>query len=224
MEPALNILDLLNLHVQLVTTPTLTVQKAAAAERALAGNGFRLQLEAVLPYAALSQTITAYLHGTRLDVSEGFIKQYIILNACTLYSSGENLVIKTSFSGSYNGTVVFTGKPLYHPQTKTIALDHMTYDLKTDSFLLKGLKWLFEKLILAEIKKYTAIDTAAYLQKASEELTKVLNGEWAKGIHAAGTVTELDVTGIQAQQDQLLIAMKCRGNLHLTVSALRLKF
>lgn len=227
MKPLIENIDLLNVQLQLVATPALTFLKEDGSKQPAvtasenARNGFVFELEAFLPYSQLSTTATAYLRGTRLDISEGFIKKHIIIDGCKLYGQNGRLVIEAFFSGSFDGTVVLKGTPFYNPHAQTITLQTVTYDLKTANLLLKGLQWLLHKLILDQIKKYTVIDIAAYRQKATEGLTKLLNQEMTKGVQIAGNITALEVTSIEARQNELLIGMRCSGNLHLTLSALQ---
>lgn len=229
MKPVPETIDLLNAQLRLAATPVITFLKTGGAKQASipttekARNGFVLELEAVLPYNELSTTLTAYLRGTRVEISEGLINKYILIDGCKLYSEEGQLVIEARFSGSFDGTIYFKGTPFYEPQGQTIRLQAMTYDLKTDSFLLKSLKWLFHKLILDQLKKYTVIDITVYQQKASKQITEFLNKEWATGIQATGAVTALEVTGIEARQEQLVVGMRCSGDLHLTIAAMQLK-
>lgn len=229
MNPVIENTALLNLHLRLAATPMFTFLKSDAYKQPnIAGaendrTGFAFELDAFLQYNQLSATLTTYLRGTRLNISEGFIKKYVVIDGCRLYGETGQLVIETFFSGSFDGTIYFKGTPVYEPQTQTITLQNMTYELKTESFLLKSLKWLFYKLILDELKKYTVIEVATHRQKAIEALVNALNREWATGIQATGNVTALDITSIEAQQQQLLIGLRCNGDLHLTLSGLQLK-
>jgi hypothetical protein len=107
---------------------------------------------------------------------------------------------------------------VYNPAAQRIELRNFDYDLKTNSFLLKGAKWLFNRIILEEIQKYTLFDLTPYYNRAALLLHDALQKQWATGIQASGKVEQLAVTGIQAQQQHLAVRMQCRAALQLTLS------
>ena len=216
-------MNLINVQLNITATPGLQFLKPNAAPHAGDGsNGFALKAEAILPYEQLSATLSAYLQGTRLEISEGLINQYIVIDGCRIMGDGGELLVAVSFLGSFQGAAQFRGTPFYDRQTQTAGLKNLTYDLKTPNFLLKGLKWLFHKLIEKELKKYTVIDLAAHRQKAADGLTELLNNKWANGVEASGTVTTLEITEINVQPLQLRIGMQCTGGLQLTLPPLKL--
>src|SRR5215217_79931 len=172
---------LLHLNLNVAATLALTFVKSSGIPisvltgNAEAANGFALELEATFPYDKLTTVLDGYLRGKRFTLSEGFIKQHVVIDACKLYSNGDNLVAAAEFSGSFSGTLYATGKPVYNEATRSISLQQFNYDLKTENLLLKGAKWLFNKLILEEIQKYTLVDLSAYHKKLTDNLTSLLN-------------------------------------------------
>ena len=230
MQPDPQKAALLNLSLRLATTPAVSVIKASGIEQptpaidANASNGFAFEMEATVSYNALNQVLHTFLQGKRIELTEGFINQHVIIEGCKLDSSGNNLLAEVPFSGSFNGILYLNGTPFYDPQLRRIELQDVAYDLKTKSLLLKGVKWVFGKLILEEIKKYTAVDVAPIYSTATERINEVLNKEWTRGIQASGTTDALVITGVYAQPQQLVIRGYCTGSLKLSVSELVFNF
>lgn len=215
--------SLLHLNLGLDATPIITFVKPFGVTQPIAtgaepANGFALELDAVFPFEKLSTVLSGILLDKRITLSEGLLKQHLVVKACKLYSNGDNLVAAIEFCGSFSGTLYATGKPYYNEATQTISLQQFNYDLKTSNFLLKGAKWLFDKLIREEIQKYTIADLSAYHKKITDNITNLLNKEWTKGLQASGTVESLTVTGIQVQQQQLMVCSRCSGRLSLQVT------
>lgn len=215
---------LLHLDIRLATTPAITFLNPGGAARsvpvlqAAAVNGFALELDALVSYASLSQVLRTFLQGKRLELTEGFISQHIIINDCKLESTGSDLIAEVPFSGSYTGLFYLKGTPFYNTASQQVELQNVTYELKTKSLLLKGVKWIFGKLILEEIKKYTAINVSRFYDMLTTRINDLLNKPWGPGIQPTGSIETITITGIQAQPSQLLLRTYCSGNLQLHIS------
>ncbi|HZH95947.1 MAG TPA: DUF4403 family protein, partial [Flavisolibacter sp.] len=224
--------DLLNISIGITATPTISFIKPVTATTPVPNlsaspnkEGFSIFLEAALQYDSLSTVMNSYLVNKRFDVNEGIIKKHIIIKSTSVSGDDKgNLRIKMDFTGSHNGTFFLVGKPAYDEATKTIEVQDMDYDLKTKSLLLNSAKWLFNKRIISELKKYATINLASYYDTAALTLNTWLNKEWTKGIRGTGSVKDLKLTSVQALPQHLLIRSNCAGKLAVTVSEIDLKF
>jgi hypothetical protein len=220
--------DLLNINIGISATPVVTLIKPQPLGTVVPNlspgsnkDGFNIHLEAALQYDSLSKVINGYLQHKRFDLTEGMFKKHIVIEDCKVYSGlNDDLVIEVGFRGSHSGTVYFTGKPVYNQETKKIEMDAFDYDLKTRDLLLKTAKWLFDKKIISEIRKYTSIDMSGYYTTATNTMNEWLNKEWTKGIRGSGTVNELKLSGLKALPEHLLIRSNCSGRLNITVTEL----
>lgn len=187
--------------------------------------GFNIFLEAALQYDSLSTVLNTLLVNKRFDLSEGIFKKHIIIKKTRV--SGQqngNLLFQLDFTGSFDGTVFLTGKPVYNPDTKSIEVDELDYDLQTKNVLLKTAKWLFNKRIRNELKKYTSFSLADYYNTAGKTINSWLNKEWTKGIKGMGYVRDLKLVALSALPDHLLIRSNCAGDLSVLVSSVNLSF
>jgi len=223
--------DLLNINIGISATPVVSFAKPDATvttvpDLTIAGNpgGFNIYLEAALQYDSLSKVLNGYLANKRFDLTEGLFKKHIIIEQ-TSVAGNENgdLLVKVDFKGSFNGTVFFTGKPVYNAEKKAIEVQNMDYDLKTKNLLLKTAKWLFSNRIVEELKSYTSFELTDYYNTASTALNTWLNKEWTKGIKGSGAVNDLKLTAVYALPQHLLIRSNCAGKLSVLVSELDLK-
>ena len=72
----------------------------------------------------------------RFDLSQGIIKNHIIIEKTTVAGTPEgNMKITVDFSGSFDGTAIFTGKPVYNADKKLIEVQNLDYDLQTKTYL-----------------------------------------------------------------------------------------
>lgn len=223
--------DLLNISIGLSATPMVTFEKPAAVASSIPDlssaknpGGFNINLEAALQYDSLTKVMNGYLVGKRFELSEGLIKKHIIVkNANVGGDLDGNLVIDLDFEGSHKGSVKFVGKPVYNHATKTIEVPDLDYDLKTKDFLLKSVKWLFDKKIVRELRKYASFNLTTYYDTATKTMNEWLNKEWTKGIRGSGSISELKLTNVYALPQHLLIRSNCAGRLNVMVSEINMK-
>ena len=222
--------DLLNISIGISATPvvslikpTTEITKVPNLSTSSNAGGFNIFLEAALQYDSLSAVLNGYLLHKRFDISEGLIKKHIIVEDVKVSAdSTGNLSIKLDFSGSYTGTAFLNGKPVYNADKKAIEVQELDYDLKTKNLFLKTAKWLFNKRIIAELKKYTYFDLTQYYDTASKNLNSWLNKEWTKGITGSGSVEDLKLTSLYALPQHLVIRSQCVGKLAITVTEIQL--
>ncbi|MDQ3277154.1 MAG: DUF4403 family protein, partial [Bacteroidota bacterium] len=198
--------DLLNITIGITASPAVSFEKPAAVVTnvpnltpSAGAGGFSVYLDAALQYDSLSRVVNGYMAGKRFDVSEGLFARHIVINEVTVAGNTEgNLLMKVDFTGSFNGTAFFSGKPTYNTTTQTLEVQNLDYDLQTRNLLLKGAKWLFASKIEAELKKASSIPLGAYFAAAQQQLNQYLNREWTKGVRGSGSVTDLRLLQAQA--------------------------
>jgi len=224
--------DFLNINIGVAATPTISFIKPSASvtpvpalTRIPTTDGFNIHLEAALQYDSLSTVLNGLLMDKRFELSEGIIKKHLIIKKTAVSGDDKgNLLIKMDFGGSHNGTVFFVGKPVYDPGKKLIEVKDLNYDLKTNSFLLKTAKWLFNKRIVNEMKKAANFNLTSYYDTATTTLNSWLNKEWTKGIRGTGFISDLKLTVVSALPQHLLIRSNCTGKLNVQITSIDLKF
>ncbi len=222
--------DLLNITIGITAAPVVQFEKVASnaiplpnLTPAQPAGGFTVYLDAALSYDSLGHVINGYMAGKRFDVSEGLFAKHIVVKEVTVAGNAEgNLLLKVDFTGSFNGTAFFTGKPHYNTESKTLEVQNLDYDLQTKNLLLKGAKWLFAAKIETELKKASRIPLGAYFDSAQQRLTQSLNREWTKGISGKGAIKELKLLQAEARPAHLFLRTACTGNLQITVSEIDL--
>jgi len=224
--------DLLNINIGISASPVVSFEKTTPVSSPVPNltntnnaGGFNIYLEAALQYDSLSNVLNGYMVNKQFDVGEGIFKKHIIVQHTAVSGDDEgNMNIRVDFSGSFDGTAYFVGKPVYDEEKKMIEVQNLDYDLKTKNLLLKTAKWLFNKKIVSELKNYTSFDLSQYYDTAKISLNSWLNREWTKGISGNGSITDLKLTSVYALPQHLLIRSNCVGKLNVIVSDLSLKF
>lgn len=219
--------DSLNIFLGLTAKPVISFEKPAE-KKALIPNmgafsrqqGFSIFLDAVLNYDSLSHIMNMSVSGKEFDFKKGFIKKKFIIDSCRVYGGGfDKLVIKVNFSGTNNGVVYLTGRPVYDKDKRKIEVKDIDFDIKSKNVLLGSADWLFDKKITKEISQYAQFELGAYIDSAKTNINQQLNQELMKGIRSAGNIKDIRLIGIYPMQQQLVIRSNCTGDLSVKVDS-----
>lgn len=216
--------DLLSISVTLSATPQLflvksgpTIEPGKDLLSFMDSNGFDVQVDVAVPYVGLSAIADGWLWGRRFQVSEGLFGSYMVIQKVAVSGEdGGRLTVRVAFSGSFGGTLLFTGKPVINRTTKKVELSELKYHLESSSFLLNTAKWLFPGKIFKEIEPYTSLDISDYLDQALERIHEWLNRSWMPGISATGTLEDLTMSA-QAGPQHLVVSIRGQGKLGVNV-------
>lgn len=222
--------DLLNITIGITASPVVQFEKVNKLTTpvpnltpAPPAGGFTVYLDAALAYDSLGRVVNGYMAGKRFDVSEGLFAKHIVVKEVTVAGNAEgNLLLKVDFTGSFNGTAFFSGKPHYNTESETLEVANLDYDLQTKNLLLKGAKWLFAAKIESELKKASRIPLGPYFDSAQQTLTQSLNREWTKGIRSTGVIDDLKLVSAEARTAHLFIRTACSGKLQVNISEIDL--
>jgi hypothetical protein len=183
--------------------------------------GFSIFLDASLHYDSLSNILNKHLVDKEFDLNKGSIKKKFIIKDCKLYGvNNERLIIRVKFSGTDDGTIYLTGKPVYSKENNTLELKDIDFDIKSKDALLKAAEWLFSKRIINEISKYTRFDLTQYINTAKQSVNIQLNHEWVKGVSSSGNINDIKLIGIYPIDQFLVIRSNCTGNLSVKVESI----
>lgn len=183
--------------------------------------GFSVFTDAMLNYDSLSNILNQHVANKEFDFNKGLVKKKFIIRDCRLYGSGnERLIIKVNFSGTDDGTIYLTAKPVYDKDSHILELKEIDFDIKSKDALLKTAEWLFNRRIINEISRSTRFDLSSYIDSAKLTINKQLNHEWIKGISSAGRIDDIRLIGIYPLGQSLVIRSNCTGNLSIKVESI----
>jgi hypothetical protein len=160
------------------------------------------------------------LKGRSFTFRKAFVRKTFIIDECKIYGGGfEKLIIRINFSGTNDGVVYLTGKPVYKPDIRSIEIEDIDFDIKSKNILLGSADWLFDKKITREISKYAKFELGPYIDSAKLNINEKLNMEWKKGITGSGNINEIKLMGIYPMQQFLVIRSNCEGTLSVKIDS-----
>ena len=222
--------DSLNIYLGLSARPAISFEKPEQQNLAMPNMsgftrspGFNIFLDAMLNYDSLTNILNLQLAGKQFDLDKGPVKKTFIIKECRLYGSGnEKLIIKVKFSGTNDGIVYFTGRPVYNKETHIIEVKDLDFDIRSKNTLLKAADWLFNKKISNEIVKQTRFDLGSLIDTAKTNINAQLNHEWIKGIRSYGIINDISLVGIYPLSQYLIVRSNCTGSLSVKVESANL--
>jgi hypothetical protein len=219
--------DSLHINLGLSARPFISFEKPEELKRTVPnmGNfgrvqGFSVFLDASLNYDSLSNILNRHISGKEFDFNKGPVKKKFIIRDCKLSGvDNEKLIIKVNFSGTDDGTIYLTGKPVYDGNKHILELKEIDFDIKSKNALLKTAEWLFSRRIVNEIQQNTRFDLNGYIDSAKLNINQQLNHEWVKGISSQGSINDIKLIGIYPLEKALVIRSNCTGNLAVKVES-----
>ncbi len=220
--------DSLNVFLGLTAKPVISFEQPVENTSKLSNmagfsrqQGFSIFLDAVLNYDSLSWIMNDQIKGKEFNFKKGFIKKKFIIDDCSVYGGGfEKLIIKVNFSGTNEGVVYLTGKPVYDIEKRIIEVVDIDFDIKSKNILLGSADWLFDKKITKEISKYARFELGAYIDSAKININQQLNQQWLTGIRSEGNINDIKLIKIFPLQQHLVIRSNCSGNLAVKVESI----
>lgn len=94
----------------------------------------------------------------------------IKVNSIHLYNSGDKLVAKANVSGSINGDLHISGKPIFDNEKQVFYTDDIDINLKTKNVLHKAGAWLFKGKIKNQLKGLMRFSIKDNLEAVQEKV------------------------------------------------------
>ncbi len=126
------------------TAPLPAFKYANAAQ-----DDFTLLISTDVPYKEAERLAKLNLAGQTF--TEG--KRSVKVEDVELYGQGNQLIVNTKLSGSYNGNVYLNGKPIFDPKKNAIDMKDLNFTLETRNFLYKSAAWLLKGTLKNQIEK-----------------------------------------------------------------------
>lgn len=148
-------------------------------------------------------------------------KREVTITSLDLYGSGGNLVIEADLVGSIDGKVYLTGKPHYDPQSQSLVVHDLDYDLSTKDRLAKTANWLLKGKMVKNMEESLKIPLESQMNQAKAMITERLtNNTIAKGVILNGTLDELQPADVFITKDDIIALVRARGKADIKIKGL----
>lgn len=195
-----------------VTLPDLVVVNQVKDE-------FQVGLLGEATYEEAAKLATAELVGKSYSFRNG---QYTVtITNVDLYGQDDNLIVKAGLRGSIDGHIYLRGQPYYNPETQSVSLRNLTYDLETRNLLQRTASWLLQGTLARTMEKQLTFPVGQQLAEAQQAIQERLkNNHLAKGVILNGHLDEIRPDQVYLTPTSLLAVVYARGHLNVTVDGL----
>jgi hypothetical protein len=153
------------------------------------------------------------------SLSEG--KYNITLTDIDLYGSGDDLIIKADLAGSLEGTIYLKGKPYFDPESQTLSLLNLDYDLDTKNKLIKTASWLAKGKFIKSMQEAFRIPLGNHIEQAKELIqANLANKQLAKGVVLNGQIEELTPADVYITPTSIIATVLATGKVNVNIEGL----
>lgn len=196
-----------------LNAPPLPTFKYAAASQ----EDFTLFISTDVPYKEAERLAKAQLSGQTF--TEG--KRSVKVEDIELYGQGNQLIVNAKLSGSYNGSIYLTGKPIYNPNKNSIDVKDLNFTLETRNFLVKSAAWLLKGTLRNQIEKNMDFLLDYNLKELKNQLqTQLKDYKISNSIFLNGQLNELTIQDAFLAPESIRVEVALKGRLNVQVNGL----
>lgn len=169
---------------------------------------FVLNIGAEITYEQADSMAKAELLGERFESG----KYYAVIEDIEMYGQGNNIIVNTKLSGSYNGSIYLTGKPKFNAKKGTIDMDDLQFTLDTKSFLHKSAGWLLKSTFKKQVKENLNFLLDYNLKEMEKMLVEQLDHfELSKSVYLVGNLEGLSIQNAWLTADGIKMIVGIKG-------------
>lgn len=178
---------------------------------------FTLLISTDVPYKEAERLAKSNLAGQTF--TEG--KRSVKVEDVELYGQGNQLIVNTKLSGSYNGNVYMSGKPIFDPKKNTIDIKDLNFTLETRNFLYKSAAWLLKGTLKNQIEKNIDFLLDYNLTELKNQLQSQLKAyKITNSIFLNGQLNELSLQDAFLAPESIRVQVALKGRLQVQVNGL----
>ncbi len=189
----------------------------------LIGNDFNVYVQGDLQYDPLSKIFNDAVVGLGRIPVDANPKHYIQFTQGKVFGVGNNqLLIKVKVKGKYGflktkGWLYLKGTPTYNKSTHILALNNVEFTAETNNILINALAWLKNADIENKIQQNAQWDITNKIIDIKTKMETAMNQKLADGVNLNGKVNNLDINGVLAIDNALIIRVLTNGDLSLNI-------
>lgn len=189
----------------------------------------QIGLTATVPYTHASSMLQQQVRNQTYTFEDG--KSQVTVKDAAITPSGEQLVLMLDVDGKTKaglftkklvGKIYLRGTPYYDPETASIRLRDIDYDLDTKDMLLSTASWLAKNKFKEMIQSEVSIPVQSQLTDVRTMLQHTLDtsGRMHESVLLRGAVNELVLETIYLSPTGIKAIVNASGNLTATVDKL----
>jgi hypothetical protein len=145
----------------------------------------------------------------------------VTIRGLDLYGNEEKLIIAAQLEGSLNGTVYLAGIPYFDPQTRTLEIKNLDFELDTKSRLARMANWLAHGRLVNLLRDAFRFPLGPQLDKGRQALQELLKAyKLTKGVTLKGVLYGLDPKEVRITPTSIVALMEATGKADVHIEGL----
>lgn len=198
--------------------PAVTLPDLAVVEQIR--DDFRVGLVSEASHEEAARLAAEALVGKTFPLRDGAYS--ITIRDLELYGQDDFLIIRAGLTGSITGNIYLRGQPFYDPDSRSIRLRGLTYDLDTRSLLQRTANWLLQGTFARMLEKQLTIPIGTELEEIQKTLqARLKNNHLTRGVILNGTIDQIKPDGVYLTPTSILAVVYASGQLAVKVDGLQ---
>lgn len=178
---------------------------------------FTLHLNTQISYEEAERLAKVQLVGEQFSYG----KRSVTVEDLEFYGQNDQIIVNTKLSGTYNGSIYLSGKPVYNTAKNTIDIKDLEYTLDTKNKLFRSAGWLFKSAIKNKIEENFDFLLDYNLKDMQQQFQEQLQSyEVAQGITLSGDLREINIEDAFLTPEGMVVDLALGGRLNVEVKGL----
>lgn len=178
------------------------------------GDGFNLLADVTVDYIILSTNLDKQVQGKEIKIGN---RKFIITRGKVYGGGNSKIIVELTFRGTREGTIYFTGTPVYDKTTNKLTVPDLDFELQTRSLLLRAAAWILNARITNELRSAVQFDITSILANVKTTIETNLTKQISANVSSTCYITDVNLVGIFPTHDNLIIRPLLIGDLSVDV-------
>lgn len=180
---------------------------------------FSLGVVAVMPHTIISEILTKEFVTSGYEYREG--KRYVKFTKMNIYGQNNKMIIEVGMDGSVKGTVYLVGTPYYDPNSQSIRMKDIDFEVDSKQKILKAASWLAHGKLIKTLQDNMVFAIGAELDLAKKDAqTYLTNYQPVKGVTINGKLDKLETSDIYLIEDAIVTLINVKGRFNVKLDGL----
>ena len=189
-------------RIQLGPRPEVIQRPLPPLDSTVVGEGLLIHASGTADYRSVSRQLNEHLGGRILE-RDGHSIRVRRLKATGI--EGGRLSLEMTFDGDARGRIFLVGRPSYDPVTNQVYVPDLDFDVATSNLLVSGYDWMSHQGIVELLREEARWPVKDITVLAAEQLKRGLNRPLSDDVQLRGDVQSVEVLGVYAMRDALVI-------------------
>jgi len=166
-------------------------------------SSFNIQMQ--LDYQQIQDILEQNLEGKTFSADGNDIT----IHKIELHGYKDKIEVVSDVTGSFNGTLVFRGRPVFNNDTQTVEVDDLDIKVKTKNILHKAGSWLFKSKIKNSIQERMKFSVKENIELAQENIDDYLAAINKKGeVELKLKLKDTNIEDLLITKEQVYLALE----------------